>query len=175
MKLLFAAFCMLPLLAQANAGKVLYAAGPVTVERDAIVTLGKGDVLQEGDIIVTGNRARAQLLMIDGARISVRANSRFEIVTYSLDQPTASTITVAGAKGQVSLNLLKGGLRTITGAIGKADQSDYTIRTPVATLGIRGTDYDVQSTVPAIVRPRKAAPTAIRPPMALTLALTPAA
>ncbi|MDX1434446.1 MAG: FecR domain-containing protein, partial [Gammaproteobacteria bacterium] len=38
-------------------------------------------------------------------------------------------------------SLLKGGLRTITGAIGKLNRKAYQIRTPVATIGIRGTEY----------------------------------
>ncbi len=37
--------------------------------------------------------------------------------------------------------LLKGGFRSITGAIGKEDKAAYRVRTPVATIGIRGTDY----------------------------------
>ncbi len=123
--ILISLLLMTPMLVQANAGRVLYAAGKVSVERDELVTLTKGDILQEGDIIITGQRSRAQLLMIDGARISIRANSRLEVAAYALDQPSAGSISAtAGAEGEVSLNLLKGGLRTITGAIGKADEDD---------------------------------------------------
>lgn len=135
---------LLPVMTQANVGKVLYTTGTVSVEREQVITLSKGDMLEQGDIIITGTRARAQLLMIDGARVSIRSNSRFEIETYKLDGARASAIATGRAEGEISLNLLKGGLRTITGAIGKTDQSDYSLRTPVATLGIRGTDYHVQ-------------------------------
>ena len=135
---------LLPLAAQANVGKVIFANGPVNVERDSIVSLKKGDAIEEGDIVITGAKARAQLLMMDGARISLRADSRLEIETYQLDAPRASAIATPSAEGSVSLSLLKGGLRTITGAIGKADPEDYAMRTPVATLGIRGTDFRVR-------------------------------
>lgn len=40
-------------------------------------------------------------------------------------------------------SLLKGGLRTITGAIGKRKPDAYQLRTTVATIGIRGTNYGV--------------------------------
>ena len=73
---------LLPILAQANVGRVLYAAGTVKVERTESIALKKGDILEEGDIVVTGNRSRVQLLMIDGGRISIRANSRLAIETY---------------------------------------------------------------------------------------------
>jgi len=40
--------------------------------------------------------------------------------------------------------LLRGGLRTVTGAIGRNDPENVEVRTPVATLGIRGTDFEVR-------------------------------
>ena len=66
--LVFSLALLLPAAAAANVGKVLYAAGPVTVEREQSTTLSKGDMLEAGDIVITGARARVQLLMIDGAR-----------------------------------------------------------------------------------------------------------
>ena len=38
-------------------------------------------------------------------------------------------------------SLLKGGFRTVSGLIGKINHEDYSVATPVATIGIRGTDY----------------------------------
>jgi hypothetical protein len=39
------------------------------------------------------------------------------------------------------MNLIEGGFRTITGAIAKQNPGDYQVNTPVATIGVRGTDY----------------------------------
>jgi hypothetical protein len=39
-------------------------------------------------------------------------------------------------------SLLKGGFRSITGIIGRANKDSYGIRTPAATIGIRGTDHE---------------------------------
>ncbi|MEP6162228.1 MAG: FecR family protein [Halieaceae bacterium] len=140
-RILIVLLLALPGFAQANVGKVLFATGAVTVERTESIQVKRGDTLLQGDIIVTGSRARVQLLMLDGARISIRANSRLELETYRLDAAPSAVIAGGGAEGEVSLNLLKGGLRTITGAIGRVEHDDYSLQTPVATLGIRGTVY----------------------------------
>ena len=103
---LFSVLLLLPALAQANVGKVLYAAGPVSVDRGGAIKLAKGDILEQGDVIITGNRARVQLLMIDGARIAVRANTRLELETYQLEGARASAIASEAVDGEVSLNLL---------------------------------------------------------------------
>ncbi len=130
-------------LAFASAGKVLFVAGPVSVERNGARTLSKGDAIEVGDIIVTGDKARAQLLMADGAKIALRAGTRFRIDEFTL--PPAVTApaqaTVINANGKSVASLLKGGFRTQTGAIGRTDRAAYEVRTPVGTLGIRGTDY----------------------------------
>ena len=39
-------------------------------------------------------------------------------------------------------SLLKGGFRSITGLIGRGNKDHYGIRTPSATIGIRGTDHE---------------------------------
>src|SRR5690625_2473104 len=44
-------------------------------------------------------------------------------------------------EGALVFGLLKGGLRTVTGAVGKKQHEQYELKTPVATLGIRGTEY----------------------------------
>jgi hypothetical protein len=59
----------------------------------------------------------------------------------------ASTTTVASAEGVAApgsrafFRLLKGGFRAVSGLIGKVDRNEYRVDTPVATIGIRGTDY----------------------------------
>ena len=43
--------------------------------------------------------------------------------------------------GKLILNLIEGGFRTITGKVAQQNPNNYTINTPVATIGVRGTDY----------------------------------
>jgi len=128
----------------ADAGTVLFATGSVTAERESSITLGKGDAVLDNDTIATGDASRAQLRMLDGAKIAIRPNSRLQIEEY-LFQGAATSVAdgpVVSTSGDRSVtSLIKGGFRTITGAIGEKDESAYEVRTPVGVLGIRGTDY----------------------------------
>ena len=67
---------------------------------------------------------------------TVKPNSQFKVEKYSYDK--------GNPKGDsAAFNLVKGGLRTITGQIGKrGNQDSYQMKTPTATIGIRGTIYD---------------------------------
>jgi len=130
------------LAAAADAGSVLFAKGEVTAERTPAVALVKGDAILDDDTISTGEASRAQLLMIDGAKIAVRPNSQLRIDEYSYSRdPSQANITTSDDKSVMSL--VKGGFRTITGAIGKDNKEDYEVRTAVGVLGIRGTDFAV--------------------------------
>lgn len=117
------------------------AAKVVLVEGDvAIISSAKkrsnpalGDYLVEGDSIVTGKDGELHLDMEDGGYISVRPNTKMRIVKYSAKGETSDT----GVFG-----LLEGSFRSVTGWIGKFNGKNYTVRTPTATVGIRGTDHE---------------------------------
>ncbi len=127
---------------QANdAGSVLFSKGSVTAQRDAVVALAKGDSVESSDTITTGDASRAQLLMIDGAKIAIRPNSVIRIDEYSYAAAAATVVEETDDKSVISL--VKGGFRTITGAIGEEDRSNYEVRTPVGVLGIRGTNFAI--------------------------------
>lgn len=129
--------------AGADAGKLLFVSGTVTLERTPPVTLKAGDTVAAGDVVVTGEKARAQLLMNDGARIALRSGSRYRIDEFALPSAVGAPMqaTAATSDGVAVSTLLKGGFRTATGAIGKDGAGRYEVRTPIGTLGIRGTDY----------------------------------
>ena len=59
--------------------------------------------------------------------------------------PTAPLVTAQqdnqNGASRAFFSLLKGGFRSISGLIGKVNHDDYQVTTPVATIGIRGTDY----------------------------------
>lgn len=136
--------CCLSLdVASAAAGKLLFVAGPVTIERGAARPAKAGDLVEQGDTVATGDKARAQLLMNDGARIALRSGTRYRIDEFALPAAVSAPVSTStvNASGKALASLLKGGFRTTTGAIGKADPAAYAVRTPVGTLGIRGTRY----------------------------------
>ncbi len=127
-----------------DAGQVIFAKGSVTAEREPPVALAKGDAILVDDTVATGASSRAQFLMIDGAKIAMRPNSRLRIEEYAFPSgetavPGQAVVTTSNDRSVTSL--LKGGFRTITGAIGKDNEESYEVRTPVGVLGIRGTDY----------------------------------
>lgn len=92
-----------------------------------------GDHVSEGDSIVTGKDGELQLEMEDGGFLSVRPNTKMRIVKFQ-------------AKGEDSdsaiLGLLQGSFRSVSGWLGKYNRNNYTVRTPTATIGIRGTDHE---------------------------------
>jgi len=127
-----------PLASQAAAGRVEFAVGAVNaVGRDGSArTLTKGGEIDNGDTIKTAE-GRAQIRFSDGGYISLQPNTEFKVEDYSYNgKPDGSE------KGVFSL--VKGGLRAITGAIGHTNKQAYRVNTPVATIGIRGTEYLAQ-------------------------------
>ena len=102
--------------------------------------LSKGGELFEGDRIVTGVNGRVQIRMGDGGLLALRPATEFLIEAFHYPQNQDDDF---GVQREASFfALLKGGFRSITGAVGKKDKEAYRVRTPVATIGIRGTDYD---------------------------------
>ncbi len=129
-----------------EAGKAIFVYGTVTVERPQSVELKKGDVIAEGDVVVTGERSRAQLIMKDGAKVALKPGTQLVIDEYfekGDEVPAPGGAVVVADKGSSVTTLIKGGFRTITGAIAEAEPEAYQAKTPVATLGIRGTDFVV--------------------------------
>lgn len=120
-----------------GAGRIDFVAGNVVASAadGARRNLAKGSEIFPGDTLVT-NDGRAQMRMTDGAMVSLLPGSEYRIDAYQF-----------GGKADGSergfFSLLKGGLRTITGLIGRSDRSRYRVDTKVATIGIRGTEFSV--------------------------------
>lgn len=117
------------------AARVTFVTGQVSVidSNNNKRSVFKGDLIRGGEKIETAN-GRIQVRMTDGGIIVLRPNSIFEITRYSFSRDTPEL-------GTVLFNFIKGGARAISGAIGKANRVSYQFKTPVATIGIRGTDY----------------------------------
>lgn len=117
------------------AGRVLAAAGEVTVVRGGqSIALTAGTAVNVKDVIRTGEASAVQLRLTDETIVALRAKSEFAIADYRF------TGADDGASA-VALSLIRGGLRTITGLIGRVNRGSYRLASPVATIGIRGTGY----------------------------------
>ena len=92
-----------------------------------------GDVVREGDMLVTGKDGEVHLTMQDTGFIALRPSTQFRIVAYKAD---------GDADDKGVFRLLAGGFRSVTGWIGKYNPRGYRVQTPTATIGIRGTDHE---------------------------------
>ena len=134
----FIAMLLLSQVAMAKAvGTVTFAAGDVTVSHaDKTVTkAAKNAELNAGDAIET-KEGRVQLSMIDGGKISLQPNTIYKINQFEF------TGKEDGSEYNFT-ELVKGGLRTISGLIGHKNRDHYQLKTAVATIGIRGTEFTV--------------------------------
>ena len=95
-----------------------------------------GYPLFNGEKIVTDAGAYSVLIFRDGGRATILPNTEFRVDRFEFDESKP-------AEGRSFFNLVRGGLRVVTGAIGKARKRNYRLSTPVATIGIRGTIFDV--------------------------------
>ena len=123
--------------AEKEAGKVVSVAGraaAATLDGD-IRNLGSGGKVNAGETVVTSRNSYVRLKFIDGASVILRPNSRFQIEDYNVAENEQENRSV--------FNLIKGGFRAVTGLIGKRNRRGVRVRTAVATIGIRGTNFEV--------------------------------
>lgn len=122
--------------AQTPAGTVEFTTGQATIRTSSGLqsAAARGAAVTTGDTVETQS-GRVQLRMIDGAYISLQPQTSLRVQSYSL--------ATAGAEERGFLSLLRGGLRTVTGLIGRQKRETYRLTTTTATLGIRGTEFAV--------------------------------
>ena len=124
----------------AGVARVDFASGnPAAISADGKSrALVKGSEIEVGETVST-QAGRAQLRFSDGAYMSLQPQTEFKIEEFKFSgRPDASD--------NIVMNLLKGGMRTITGLIGRTNRNAYRLKTDVATIGIRGTEYSVKYT-----------------------------
>lgn len=121
------------------AGKILASAGDVRATRgEQILPLPSGTTVENGDIVQCGENSNAQLRMLDGALIALRPNSSLRVDDYRFAAEGKKT------DNRAAVSLLRGGLRTVSGVIGKISPESYKVATPTANIGIRGTHYNIR-------------------------------
>ena len=93
-------------------------------------SLSKGSAINSGETVSTEAGARAQIRFTDGGFISLQPNTLFRVDEFNYQNK-------ADGEEKGFFSLLKGGLRAITGAIGRVNRNTYRVTTPVATIGVR--------------------------------------
>lgn len=122
--------------AQIRVATVLYVAGQVEARGETSRALKAGDAVYEGDVLQTGGDGHLYLRTVDQGFFSLRPETRVHVETYRYDtaEPSAS---------RIRLNLHSGVMRAVSGRAAQAARDKYRLETPVAAIGLRGTDYTV--------------------------------
>jgi len=119
-------------------GTVTHLSGTLSVTKTdgSARILSRKSAVTSGDVLATQRDSYAQINFTDGSTITLRPNTQMKIEDYQFtqDRPQADSSF---------FRLLKGGLRTVTGLIGKRGNMDaYRVGTSTVTIGIRGTSGD---------------------------------
>ena len=117
-------------------GRVMLAQGELSAkeasgkERKLVL----GGPVYEGDTLITGNKTYAVVAFRDEGRVSLQANTQFRVEKFKYDK--------AKSEENAVLRLLKGGVRVVTGLIGRVNRDNYQFKLATATIGVRGTGFD---------------------------------
>jgi hypothetical protein len=131
-------------------GVVEHLSGPL-MDRKAdgtVKVLAAKSEVESGDTLVSEKNTYAQIRFIDNSEITLRPGTTFKIdnFAYEADKPEGDS---------AAFSLVKGGLRSITGLLGKRNKEKFQLKTPAATIGIRGTTFIAQwvGDAPAVKSP----------------------
>jgi hypothetical protein len=122
----------------ASAGEVVNLSGTLSAQRPdgALLVLSQKSEVRPGDTLSTQRDSYAQINFSDGSSMTMRPNTQMKVETYQFAQDKPQ-------EDGAFFRLIKGGLRTVTGLVGKRGNQDaYRIGTATATIGIRGSTGD---------------------------------
>ena len=100
--------------------------------------LRRGSSIMVGDRLETTANGHVHVRFVDNGAVSVRPESVLEVQSYKYDAQNP-------AVNEVRLRLDQGTSRSISGAATEADKNRFRLNTPIAAIGVRGTDFIVQS------------------------------
>ncbi|QJD89177.1 FecR domain-containing protein [Duganella dendranthematis] len=118
------------------AGTITQLSGPLMARKanGAVRILSMKSEVESGDTLVTEKNTYAMVKFIDNSEITLKPSTTFKVenFAYDADKPDGDN---------ASFNLVKGGLRSVTGLLGKRNKEKFSLKTPSATIGIRGTTF----------------------------------
>jgi hypothetical protein len=103
--------------------------------------LQTGSAVQESDRIVSAAGSEAVIKFVDGSVLALRPLSEVALAQYRFNQQKPS-------EQAVWLQLVRGGLRVVTGLIAKSNPASVRFTTNTATVGIRGTEFELTQVDP---------------------------
>jgi hypothetical protein len=109
--------------------------GGGTVKRGAkVAPAAKGSNIEKNDTVSTNSQGRFKITFVDATTVNITQNSRLVIDDFVYDGNNKS-------KGKLGLKLALGTAKYTSGAIAKGNARGVGIRTPTATIAVRGTDF----------------------------------
>lgn len=116
------------------AGKVVRVQGSAEArEGTATRPLAAGDPIRAGESLRTGPDARLLVQFSDGMELSLSDGAEMAVAAYEWNAPQAA--------GKAELALARGSFLLQTGAVGKLPDHPLTVKTPLASVGVRGTQF----------------------------------
>lgn len=115
---------------------VTHLSGTLTVKRadGSIRFLAVKSGITEGDTLVSARGTYARLKFEDGGETVLRPDSQMKVDVYKYDEKKPEA-------DNVLFSLIKGGMRSVTGLIGKRNRDRVLVAAPIGTVGIRGTHF----------------------------------
>lgn len=114
-----------------TAGQVVLAVGDV---RMAGAPLRAGDAVQVGAALLTGGDGYLYIKTVDNGFLILRPNTAAAVAEYRVDSEHAD-------QSRFRIELNQGIARQITGDAVKKARQNFRFNTPVAAIGVRGTDF----------------------------------
>lgn len=113
-------------------GKIIAVEGVVTaLSGGSERTLSRNAEIFVQELIKVSDDGRAQIQFTDGGLINLISGTEYRVTSYKFKK--------LFQKDKSSSELLKGGFRVLSGTIAKNNPANYEIKTPSATIGLRGT------------------------------------
>lgn len=116
-----------------EAGKVVLSVGEVHLQGQPAKA---GNSVQPGDRLSTGADGYIYIKTVDNGFLILRPNSEASIVAYQADTDTP-------ANSRFKIELQQGVARSISGQAVKNARQNFRFNTPIAAIGVRGTDFTV--------------------------------
>jgi len=121
-----------------HAGRAVFVRGEVSAEATSVSrALKPRDEIFRQDIIVTGETATARFVMRDRTMLALKPATRIAITEYQFKED-------APGDDKMVTDVVTGGLRALTGMVDKRSAQNVKLKTPVATIGVRGTAVHIQ-------------------------------
>lgn len=117
------------------AGKLTEVTGPTQVSRVSTKIEGKVNVSIEMDDTIETLKARAGITFEDGTRVQCTEFSKLVIDTFVYDPSTG--------KGKLGMKATMGTVRYASGLIAKNNREEVRVKTPTASISVRGTDFSM--------------------------------